>query len=336
MTKDTELLALNAQEFYARSQHSVASAVVGFCVVIVLPLIFVYQVGWAASLYFVIASLVATVLSFFIRLKPLRGWLDPETQNKVNDYVNGVYSQYWSWALGILSALYVTLVTLVLPGDPSLQFPGSFNTMKLVITFIFGWSVYFLIHGYTMARAGNIKKVSQLFGVSEKDLIRLTAPRQLAPLTFSVSCASFIVYVWGAIYFLVGGVLILSSFNFYGISMAFFGPPGERLVAGLIVVALFGGANLYLAHGLRLMWKMAAALALGYSLMFSLFSLVVFDPHVSYLFLQPTYLNLIWLWSTPIAVAIIIWRNWGKMRWRGTDIFPPTPWGSMKREKTRP
>jgi len=96
--------------------------------------------------------------------------------------------------------------------------------------------------------------------------------------------------------------------------MAFGGTTMDR--ATLVCVLIFvGGSSLLAAHELRRMEKTAAVLALSLCLAIISLSVFIYAFPSGYL-LQPLYLNIIWWWPLPIAVAIIIWRNWGKMQWR--------------------
>jgi len=138
---------------------------------------------------------------------------------------------------------------------------------------------------------------------------------QLAPMTFSIACASVVIYVFGAISFLAGAFFLISVFVQSGVFTVF-----GLTTDGNTTLALTGFFicvfSLYAAHELRRMEKAAAVLAILVCLLVICFSAAILDPRFSPLFLRPDYLNLIWWWPLPIAVMIIIWRNWGKMQWR--------------------
>jgi len=146
---------------------------------------------------------------------------------------------------------------------------------------------------------------------------------QLAPRTSSIAIASVVIYGFGAFFLLFGGFLLASAFTpsgvFMGIKFTNFSPL-ERPLYGLAFSILFGVPTLWAAHDLRRMEKTAAMLAILECLVFIFYStafldITLDDPFGRYFF-QPIYLNFIWLWPLPIAVMIIIWRNWGKMQWR--------------------
>ena len=138
---------------------------------------------------------------------------------------------------------------------------------------------------------------------------------QLAPLTSSIAIASVVIYVFGAIFFLVGVFFLISVFVPSGVFTVF-----DLTTDGNATLALTGffvcGIGLYAAHELRRMEKAAAVLAILVCLIVVSSSAAILDPRFSPLFLRPDYINLIWWWPLPIAVPIIIWRNWGKMQWR--------------------
>lgn len=137
---------------------------------------------------------------------------------------------------------------------------------------------------------------------------------QLAPMTSSIAHASVVIYVFGAISFLVGAFFLVSVFVPSGVFMAFGGTTMGRATA-VFVLTFVGGSSLWAAHELRRMEKAAAVLALSLCLAIISLSVFIHAFPPGYL-LQPLYLNIIWWWPLPIAVAIIIWRNWGKMQWR--------------------
>ena len=141
-------------------------------------------------------------------------------------------------------------------------------------------------------------------------------------MTSSIAFASVFIYIFGAFFILFGGFLFVSFFIQSGIFRIMRGlTTFTYLAGGLMFIFLFGSGGLWAAHDLRRMEKTAAMLALLQCLLFICISTIVLgltldDPHFSRYFFQPIYLNFIWLWPLPIAVIIIIWRNWGKMQWR--------------------
>lgn len=153
---------------------------------------------------------------------------------------------------------------------------------------------------------------------------------QLAPLTSSIAIASVVIYFFGSISLLVGIYFLISVFVPSGVFMAFDGTTSGHAAFALLGL-IFCGISLYAAHELRRMEKAAAVLGVLICLLVISLSGAILAPDFSRYFLQPVYLNLIWLWPLPIAVPIIIWRNWGKMQWR-----EDRPWffgKTAKREK---
>jgi len=141
---------------------------------------------------------------------------------------------------------------------------------------------------------------------------------QLAPMTSSIAFASVVIYIFGAFFILLGGFLLASASTpsgvFMGIKITI--SPLERAVAGLVFSILLGFPAVWAAHDLRRMEKSATLLAILDCLIVILLSAAILDPNLSHFFLRPDYINLIWWWPLPIAVMIIIWRNWGKMQVR--------------------
>ena len=293
---------------------------VGF-VVVLLPIVYILQEGSTAGLWFLVASPVGILLS---RLwKPTSIWVrslswDPKFNEIVKTHMKGIYSESKSWILGILSIVYVMAIILLLPSNSGTQFPSGPEAMAL-LSGIYAFSVYALILGPDVVRASNLKRLSKSFNVPERTLSSYIAPIPYIPVTSSIAYASVVIYVFGAFFILIGVFVFVSFFIQSGIfRMLRDFSTLAQLGGGLTFIFVIGGGSLWAAHDLRRMEKTAAMIAILNCIVFITMSTIFLgmaldDPHLSRYFFQPMYLHFIWLWPLPIATAIIIWRNLGKM-----------------------
>ncbi len=271
--------------------------------VFVLPFIYILQDGSNAGLWFIGGATVGTFLTYLWKPVAPRAKIfnsNLKFKAKVEEYMNGIYQGSKSWIIGAWVLVYVLIIILVPPFRFSTKFPNDLKVMVLLSVF-YAFSVYNLILGLDFMRAANLKKISQLFNVSEGNLSLHKSPYQHVPRTLSVSIASAIMCVWATLMFLFG--------IFLGVSMS--------IPSGLLLFGLLGGTSLLAAHELRKMERTAALLCLGVcgiviSLLY-LFSLIFILP-------QPLYLTIIWWCASPIAVVVVIMKNWKKMRWRN-DLY---------------
>lgn len=319
MAKDAENLATDrAVTFYWTLKHWQEEGLIGFVIVVALPLAYVLQDGVTAGLWFLGASLVGTLSYLW---KPTLYWnkvlkWNPEFKKIVVKHMKEAHSGSKSQVFSILLPVYALAIMLVFPSGYSGPLPNGPEVM-LLWSSAYAFTLYFVLEVPVLFRASNLKKLSKSFNASEKSLIKRVKIKFLAPPTFSSNILAAMFYAIGTVASLYGVVWMIYWLT--GTPDPIFGAwrSGAEGVSPSLMLIMFGPATLYVGRKLRKMDRMGGAMALALAVGTAL-CLSLLMPILGQLgkLPQPLPINLIWVLGIPFIICILVWRNWGKMRWR--------------------
>ncbi len=332
---EKDLAVERAAAFYLTMKRSTGTLVFSLATIIILPLTYVLQDGFTAGLWFFGAVSIGCLLGRWRRpTKVLVKFFeaDEELQAIVKKHLQGVHSESSLW-IAILPPLYALAVSVLVPAVSGTMLPNDAIAMLLLSGFC-GVMAFNFVHAVDMVKAGKIERIAKSFAIPERVLRnRVTEKNPLAPRTLSANCAAAFFFVLGALSLFVGGFFLITLFLTVPIYLIESLPMFERLAFGLLFILMPGLGSFYTGRLVRMMNRGGAILGVLLCVMFMCVAAAPLDPHLSYLFLQPAYLNVFWLWPVPIAVVIVLWRNWGRMRWRESDLYEIGLMVPVEREK---